>query len=795
MIRSTSIGVLIAALSALLTVPAHQALAQATRPAAGPAALERPVANPVVMSPGYTRAVARGTRTTRGVPGPNYWEQWARYTITARLDVAAKQLAGSTRIVYRNASPDTLRQLWVQVLQNWHRTDASRSRSAEITGGYAFTRVAAQGRPLQPPADRSRGVTGPAYVETGTNLVVVLPAPLAPRDSAVLEFDWSFRIPRQGIGARMGWDGDNLFYLGYFYPQMAVYDDVVGWQTDNFLGTAEFYAGFAEYDVTLDVPQGWLVQGTGRLVNEGDVLPAAVVQRLRLAEASDTVVHVVTQADLDAGAATRTGADGRLRWHFAADSVRDVAFAVTRASLWDVTRSDIGDRNGDGRPEFARAEALYRPAHTRWRQGARYAQHAIAHHSRHTGVPYPYPHATAVEADGIIGGGMEFPMMTIISGYDQAGDTALYSVVSHELGHIWVPMIVSTDERRWGWMDEGTTDYNENRATADFYPGYDGERYEFEGYLGQARTGEESALMRYSDFLDSPNHYGVYAYQKPGSMLITLRHLLGDSTFARAYQGYLRAWAFKQPKPWDFFNAFNTLAGRDLSWFWRTFYFETWVLDQSVASVTAGPRSTTIVVRDLGDAPLPARLTITLANGDTLQREVPLATWLGGARTATVTVPRGREVTRVEIDARHEFPDVSRKNNLWIQGADALPASLPALVRTDLVRARERLVAQGYRGEGDLLSGSLAPRATDSRTVTLQAGVRYAFVVVCDRACADIDTRVLDPSGAPVAEDTDVNDDPVLEFTASTTGAYRLNVIMWDCREATCTWGGQVLRR
>src|SRR4030042_356442 len=135
----------------------------------------------------------------------------------------------------------------------------------------------------------------------------------------------------------------------------------------------------------------------------------------------------------------------------------------------------------------------------------------------------------------IIGGGMEFPMMTIISGYDQANDTALYSVVSHELGHIWVPMTVSVDERRWGWMDEGTTDYNENRASADFYPGYDGERYEFEGYLGLARTGDEAALMRYSDFLNSMGQYGVYAYQKPGSMLITLRHLLGEETFARAY--------------------------------------------------------------------------------------------------------------------------------------------------------------------------------------------------------------------------------------------------------------------
>jgi hypothetical protein len=792
MTRSTCVRAIVAVLCAALSIPANLAFAQATGAPSGPAALERPVANPVVMTPAYARAVARGTRTTRGMPGPNYWQQSARYTITARLDVAAKQLAGSTRIVYRNASPDTLGRLWIQVIQNFHREDALRHRPAEITGGTTFSRVAVGGQTL--PAAEGQ-VRGPSYVRDGTNLALFLPAPVAPRDSAVLDFDWSFRIPRVGAGGRMGWDGDDLVYLAYFYPQMAVYDDVAGWQTDVFLGQAEFYAGFAAYDVTLDVPEGWLVQGTGRLLNEREVLPEPIIERLRQAEASDTAVHVLTAQDFGPGRATRPGTDGRLRWHFAADSVRDVAYAVTRASLWDVTRTSVGDRNGDGRPEYARAEALYRPAHTRWRQAARYAQHAIAYHSRHLGVAYPYSHATAVEASGIIGGGMEFPMMTIISGFDQSGDTTLYTVVSHELGHIWVPMIVSVDERRYGWMDEGTTDYNENRAAADFYPGYDGEREEFDGYLGLARTGDESALMRYSDFLNSMDHHVVYAYQKPASMLITLRHLLGEETFTRAYQGYLRAWAFKQPKPWDFFNTFNTLSGQDLSWFWRSFYFETWVLDQAVAGVTPGPRGTAIVVRDLGDAPLPARLTITLANGDTLQREVPVTTWLGGTRTATITVPRGREVTRVEIDARHDFPDVSRKNNLWLREADALPASLPALVRTDLVRARERLLAQGYRAEGELLSGSLAPRATEPRTVTLQAGVRYAIVAVCDQACADIDLRILDASGAALAEDADIGDTAVLEFTARTTGAYRLEVILFDCREATCAWGGQILRR
>ena len=780
-------------LSILVQALAGRGFAQTARTAPRRAATapERPVANPIVAPRAFRRALDRGTRTAEGRPGPNYWQQWARYTIAARLDVPAKQLTGTTRIVYRNNSPDSLRQFNVQLIQNFHRDDALRHRAVDITGGYTFTRVAAAGQALGAP---QQGVRGPSYTVDGTNLRIVPQAALAPRDSIVLELDWSFRVPQDGASGRMGWNSDDFFYLAYFYPQMAVYDDVAGWETDPFLGNAEFYAGFGDYDVTLDVPEGWLVQGTGRLVNEREVLPDPIIERLRRAEASDTVVHVIGEQDLGPGRSTRQSADGRLRWHFAADSVRDVAYSVTSASLWDAVRTSVGDRNGDGRPEYSRAEAIFRPAHGLWRQAARYAQHAIAFHSRNLGVPYPYPHATAVEGEGIIGGGMEYPMMTMIGAFDDGGDTLLYSVVNHELAHNWVPMIVNTDERRHGWMDEGSTSFNEDQASADFYPGYSSEPAEFTTYVDQARSGEEGALVRYSDFLDRMDDYWVYAYQKPASLLIALRGLLGRDEFRHAYQGYLRTWAFRQPKPWDFFNYFNTATGQDLSWFWRTWYYETWVLDQTVAGVAPGPRGTEIVVRDLGDAPMPARLTITRANGDTLRREIPVSTWLSGTRTASVTVPRGRAVTRVEIDARAEFPDVARKNNLWSVEAEALPRSLPLAVRNDLTRMRRSLTARGYRVEGEPLSGARGS-GTDPLTVTLEAGVPYAILAVCDDACGDIDLRLFDAAGARLAQDVGLDDTPVIELTPAATGQYRLNVMMYGCASAACSWGVQVFRR
>jgi len=648
------------AVAILATLSAQPCLAQ-----------QRPIPYPVVASRQFRTAVEKGTRTVTGAPGPRYWQQYARYRLTARLDVPAKRLEGTAHIQYINNSPDTLRVLYLQTLQNFHTQEAPRQGAAEITGGMQFTRVAAAGQTLQPVPPRrllgpgQGGAAQAAYRITATTMAIRPPQAVLPHDSVALDLDWSFRIPQEGVGGRMGWNADNLYFLAYWYPQMAVYDDVVGWQNDAFLGNSEFYAGFADYDITLDVPEGWLVSATGQLVNAADVLPENILQRLRSAEASDTVVHVLTAADFGPGKTTRPSSDGRVRWNFAADTVRDVVFSASSASVWDAMRTAVAEPGAA--PRYSRAEAVYRLNKPQWQLAARDAQHSIAFHSRHTGVPYPYSHATAVEGDGIMGGGMEFPMLTLIGGFDGGSTADMYGVVSHELAHEWVPMIINTDERRYAWMDEGTTTFNEEQASRDMFPGTGSDSADFDGYLSFARTGDEGEMMRWSDFQYGGMQLGVASYAKPASVLEALRTLLGADAFNRGYQTYLRAWRFKHPLPWDFFNAFNTAAGQDLSWFWRSWYYETWTLDQSIGGVTVTPRGTEIVVRDLGDVPMPARLTITLANGETLKREVPVGTWLAGRREATITVPRGRTVTRVEIDAEKGFPDVDRKNNVWVK--------------------------------------------------------------------------------------------------------------------------------
>ena len=611
---------------------------------------------PVDMPPEFLAAIQKGTRTTTGAPGPRYWIQTANYRLNARLLVEEKRLEGSAVITYKNNSPDTLANLHIDLTQNFHKGEAMRMESAEVTGGVELKRVAVDNQELR------TGTQGPRYQVFGTRLAILPPKPVLPGASTQIAIDWAFKIPQAGVGERMGWDSDNLFFMAYWYPQMAVYDDVNGWHPDPFLGTTEFYADFASYDLTIDAPAGWVVMATGRLTNPTEVLAPAIQQRLQRAEQSDSVVHVITAQDF--ANATLPGQNGRLRWNFVSDSVRDVAFSVTRASLWDAARTSVGDRNGDGRADYTRVDAFYRASAPRWANSVRYSQHAIRFLSNYLGIPYPWPHMTAVEAANIIGGGMEYPMMTLIGDYNAQGDSALYYVTAHEEGHMWFPMLISTDERRYSWMDEGTTTFNENQARNDFYPNRKAELSDQGQYLLVAQAGEEGEIMRRAQFHYTSVAYGTASYQKPATVLAALRGVLGTDVFNRALREYGQRWKYKHPYPWDMWNTFESVSGQDLDWFWSAWYQTTWTLDQAISSVTASGGNTTITIEDKGRVPMPVLLTITRAGGQTERKVVPASVWLSGATTTTVNVT-GTNVTRVEIDPERNFPDIERRNNVW----------------------------------------------------------------------------------------------------------------------------------
>lgn len=633
---------------------------------APPAAVARPVPPKLTLPVGFARAVERGTRTTDGRPGAGYWTNRATYDLTASLDPAAKRLNGTARIHYTHNGPVALRELHLELTQNVHKSGAMRGEAMEDTDGVELSRVAVGGRTLG---------EGSGYAVDGTDLTIRLAQPLATGQSVNLDLVWAFTIPQSGAGARMGYvpaRGDltsadaAMVFLAYWYPQMAVYDDVRGWNTDPFRGSGEFYAGYGDYTMTLDVPAGWAVQSTGTLANPAEVYTSETNARLARAAASDTPVTIATNRETPTVAVP---AGGRLRYRYTASNVRDVAFFATRGYAWQAARTVVGDQNGDGAPDAALAQALYRTSAPRWADGkaTRYTQHATRVIGETAGIVYPWPHMTVVEGDGLMGGGMEYPMLSLIGSYTRSTDADLYAVVAHEIAHMWVPMIVSTDERRHGWMDEGMTMYEENQAEKSFAPGKgDYDREDAPSYIRLANAGGEGEMMRWSDFHYTSSASVVASYDKPVTLLVALRELLGADVFTRAWQGFHRDWAYKHPTPYDFFNAFEREAGRDLDWFWQPWYFTTGTLDHAVESVTRSGARTTITVRDEGQNPMPVRLLVTYEGGRTERREIPVETWLSGADRATITVDGA--VTKVEIDPDRYFPDVDRADNVWPRG-------------------------------------------------------------------------------------------------------------------------------
>lgn len=619
---------------------------------------ERPIPYPVEEPAYFLQAVRNGSRTLTGKPGNNYWTNYSEYKLHAHLSPSDTMLYGEADITYTNNSPDTLRVIIFELPQNLHKQGVPRKQIAEITGGMHIQKVAVEGKDL--------GLVNrfqPGYVVQGTNMIVIPEKPVLPGKQAHFEIDWNFKVPQAGASARMGYSRDNLFFIAYWYPHLATYDDIQGWFTDSFTGNAEFYHGFGDYDITITAPPEWIVMSSGSLENPQEVLAPSVYERYQRAGESDEVISIVSESDF--GNVT-TGTDSMgISWKFRANRVRDVAFSATLESKWDGLRTPIGDLNNDNRIDYSRIHAFWRNSAPLWKDGAAFTAHSISFLSDFTRLPYPWPHMTSVEGGGIIGGGMEFPMITLIGDYNNRKSSNFYDVVAHEIGHMWMPMVVSSNERRHAWMDEGSTTFHEANARWDIFPDSFDRQDEFNSYLGIAGTYLEGEIMRWSDYHYPGPAYGVASYPKPGSVLIALQGVIGEEVFNNAWREYIRRWAYKHPTPYDMFNTFEDVSGMNLDWFWRAWYFETWALDQAVKNVIQTDTKATIQIRDLGEVPMPVLLTLTLENGTTIEERIAVTDWLRGLRETSIEVNIQSPVKRVEIDKDNYFPDKDRSNNVW----------------------------------------------------------------------------------------------------------------------------------
>jgi len=482
-----------------------------------------------------------------------------------------------------------------------------------------------------------------------TMMYVELPSPLPPGGTVVLELKYAFNVPEHGAD-RMGRDG-SLYEIAQWYPRMAVYDDVHGWNTDQYLGQGEFYLEYGDiyYEVTL--PTGYIVGGTGVLQNPAEVLTPAERRRLAAAVRSDSTVAIVTADELSSGAA-RPHRDGTLTWRFRAHNVRDVAWAASPEYLWDAS-------GWDG----TLAQALYRPsAGEIWKDAAKMSRFSILEYSTHW-FRYPYPQITA--AEGPVSG-MEYPMLALEAPSDDA--PALYNVITHEIGHMWYPMTVGSDERRYAWMDEGFNTFINTFSEEDYWKRDDTRirRNESSFVTSLDQTPTAQPIMTPANRYLNNNNLGALAYVKPSIMLLALRNkVLGAEVFDSAFREYTRRWAFKHPQPADFFRTIEQVSGRDLAWFWRSFFFTTSSLDQSVESVKeTADGSTLVTLRNLGSAVMPVELLLTADDDTTKLVKLPVEIWYAGNRYVYRVAP-GKHIVAARVNPDGAFPDVNPSNDGW----------------------------------------------------------------------------------------------------------------------------------
>jgi Peptidase family M1 domain len=634
--------------------------------------LRPPVADTGIFSP-LPIPPGNEMRRSDGAPGPAYWQQRVDYSIRATLDTSTAQITGMESIRYRNNSPDTLRFLWLHLEQNLFRpgstgmllfpTDSAPESNFE--GGFeldslmqctvlerqaAPTAVKRRRRGRTPAAPPPRCPGGALKTRVDETLMYVdLVAPIPPGGSTLLEIPYRFTVPVRGAD-RMGRDG-SLYQIAQWYPRLAVYDDVQGWDTGQYLGQGEFYLEYGSYEYEVTVPAGYIVAGTGVLQNPGDVLTRTQRERLAAARGSDTTVHIITAAEFASGAA-RPVRDGSLTWRFKADNVRDVAWAASPDYLWDATGW-----------EGILAQAYYRPsAEETWRDAARMSRYSIQEYSTRW-YSYPYPQISSVEGPVP---GMEYPMLAMQPKGNSGPD--LYAVLTHEVGHQWYPMIAGSDERRHAWMDEGFTSFIGSFSEEGYWKRSDATVRQRERQLVIATDQLPTAqpIVTPADRYRTRDNLLSLAYIKPSLALHVLRSkVLGPQVFDTAFREYTRRWAFKHPQPADFFRTIESVAGRDLAWFWRGFFYTTAALDQAVESVkqdTTGASQVTLV--SLGDAVMPVELELAYEDTTAEVVKLPVEIWYQGNRYTYQTNP-GKTIVSARVNPDGTLPDAVATNDGW----------------------------------------------------------------------------------------------------------------------------------
>jgi len=530
-------------------------------------------------------------RAANGAPGPDYWQQRADYKIDVEINDVSQRLIANEVVTYHNNSPLPLDYLWLQVDQNIFspNSDALKIRPADPDAELDAKSIAAK---IKPPfagevqfefvRDASGRVLPYTLVET--MMRIDLPASLKKGEQFTFSIGWSFNIYDATKGARTGYeffpeDSNYIYEIAQWFPRMCVFDEVNGWQTKHYLGRGEFALEFGNYSVSITVPSDHIVAATGTLTNAREVLTAEELYRFDVSKKSEKPIFIVTPEEARSREKSRSVL--KKTWKFEALNVRDFAFATSRKFIWDGATVSIGNK-----PVWC-SSFFPKEGQPLW---DKYSTHVVMHtiktYSKYA-LDYPYP--SAISVHGPVGG-MEHPMIAFNGGRPQPDGTypdhtkyGLISVVIHEVGHNYFPMIISSDERQWTWMDEGLNTFVQFLAEQEFMPKYPSRRGIPQNIVPYMTDTKQNPIMTNSE---SILQFGNNAYGKPATALYILREtVLGRELFDFAFTTYCKRWAFRHPEPADFFRTMEDASGIDLDWFWHGWFYTNDYVDIGLDSV------------------------------------------------------------------------------------------------------------------------------------------------------------------------------------------------------------------
>ncbi len=602
---------------------------------------------PLSQSLNFKTSVKNGVRTNEGIPGPKYWVNKASYKMDVSLDPMSGYFTGSEDISYTNNSPDTLHKIVLALYQNFYKKGLCADYNTapeKQTEGVIIKNITIDGQPYNEEDAR----------QVRTNLFVKLTQPILPHATANLHIEWSY-IAREGNVVRTGNYGEGRHFVAYFYPKVAVYDDMDGWDTADYLGIAEFYSDFNDYDVKISVPKDFVVWATGDLANPSDVLQSKYVRRLAKAKKSNTVVSIIDSFDIKAGNITKQHAKNT--WHYTAQDAPDFAFALDKDHLWDGWSVTVDPKTG--RKAFV--DASYEKESADYYQVAQIAGQAIIDFSTDfPGVPYPFPAMTIFNAPS----GMEFPMMC--NDGSQKSIASTMGLTYHEIAHTYFPFYMGINERKYAWMDEGWATIFPTKYIKNYDKDYDFHSSRVERYLQIAGTEKEVPVITLSKDQHNRLVYRHSSYNKPYLAYLFLKEYIGEEQFTLAIQTYIKNWHGKHPTPYDFFKSYNASTKDELKtnldWFWKNWFYEKNYADLSLSSVAEGA----VYITNTGGLFVPIELIVTPKKGQPIVLRKEMDFWLTGTNKNYIMLPyQKQDIQKIELNVNGRIPDANLDDNTW----------------------------------------------------------------------------------------------------------------------------------